>query len=104
MKILIPLDGSSFGEAILDVARRVARLTGAEVHMLQVRDPLEHPVAFEQTGSFRNIVDATGAPVAGSLSFAPDEGLEENYQQLVQQAEREAIDYLEGKGREFAGS
>lgn len=44
-KILVPLDGSSFAEFALPVARAVARRTDAELELVMVQDPVP-PFAF----------------------------------------------------------
>ncbi|MCZ6865840.1 MAG: universal stress protein [Chloroflexi bacterium] len=36
MKILVPLDGSKFSEAIIDPAGNLAASSGAEVHLISV--------------------------------------------------------------------
>ncbi len=39
-KILVPLDGSTFGEAALPLALELSRKTGAELHLVSVLEPI----------------------------------------------------------------
>ncbi len=43
-QILVPLDGSALGEAILEPARELAALAGAELMLVQVIQPLASPL------------------------------------------------------------
>jgi nucleotide-binding universal stress UspA family protein len=94
MKILIPLDGSKFSEAVLKPAAELVQSTGAEVHLIQVVKPSEGTVNW---GQHRNIEPHAAA--AGFLAGV-DQGdagrtAVESKGQADERVRQNALDYLE---------
>jgi len=57
--ILVPLDGSAFSEAILDPARRLASLAGAELMLVQVIEPFASPLETQRSAPANFDVELT---------------------------------------------
>lgn len=92
MKILIPLDGSKFSEAVLKPAAELVQSTGAEVHLLQVVKPSEGTVNW---GQHHNIEpqSATQGDLGGTAV--------ESKGQADERVRQNALDYLEHITHEF---
>jgi len=95
-KILVPLDGTPFSEAVLEPVAEIARATGALVELLSVRRTSEvHPTRAART--MPEMIPA-GAPSGTRLSLpSPAETMPpvvESLAQAVERAEAELRDYL----------
>lgn len=55
-RILVPIDGSPTSERALAEAGQLARLTGAQVRLLHIVDPLAHASGFERPETYRDEV------------------------------------------------
>ncbi len=105
MKFLVPLDGTSFSEAILDPIARAARPLHASVELLCVRRP-EEVRETPATGAVREITPvagATGTPlnVPSAADMVPPAA--ETREQAVERAEAELHDYLLARSRTLDG-
>ncbi len=82
--ILVPLDGSEFGEHALPVAAAIARRTGGRVHLARVHVPVEVVEAFggladvqalvaerDHLESMARRLTAAGVPTASALLYGP---------------------------------
>ncbi|HEU0021977.1 MAG TPA: universal stress protein [Dehalococcoidia bacterium] len=94
MKILIPLDGSKFSEAVLKPAAELVQSTGAEVHLLQVVKPSEGTVNW---GQHHNIEphSSTQGFLAGATQGDVGGTTVESKGQADQRVRQNALDYLE---------
>ena len=71
--ILVPLDGSSFGEAILGTVARLAPPLGARVELLLVLDPAHEPaLAGSRSGGVALAAAGGGQPPMGAVTRAGD--------------------------------
>lgn len=100
MKILIPLDGSKFSEAVLKPAAELAQSTGAEVHLLQVVKPSQGTVNW---GQHRNIEphSTTQGFLAGASQGDLGGTAVESKGQADERMRQTALDYLEHVLHEF---
>ena len=94
MKILIPLDGSKFSEAVLKPAAELVKSTGAEVYLLQVVKPSEGTVNW---GQHHNIEPHAAMPGPMSGMEQADVGsiAVESKGQADERLRQNALDYLE---------
>lgn len=104
-KILVPLDGTPFSEAVLEPVAEIARATGATVELLSVRRTGE----VRATPAARTMPEMipAGAPSGTRLSLpSPADTLPptaESRQQAVERAEAELRDYLLACADRLAG-
>lgn len=104
MKVLVTLDGSSFSEAALETALKMAQPAAAEVHLLTVGEPPPLPPAShrrEQPGSMRDPMSDILVP-----EYIPTPHHKEpveTYDQTIERAERELLQYLQSKAVLFKG-
>jgi nucleotide-binding universal stress UspA family protein len=80
MKILIPLDGSKFAEAVLEPAAQLAARSTAEVHLIRVVNPLDVRRTRTQALSSRG-------PGAGTVLGAPPETIRQSEEWTLRAAE-----------------
>ena len=108
MRILVTLDGSKLSEAVLESAERLARVAGAEVHLLIVGRP-PRGLNREKRETSDLMVKL---PIIGSFPLAaPRSGrgaqtetvVVETGEQLMSQRARELDEYLVEKARAFEG-
>jgi nucleotide-binding universal stress UspA family protein len=94
MKILIPLDGSKFSEAVLGPAAELVKQTGAEVHLIWVVKPAEGTVNW---GQHLNLEphSATQGFLAGVSQGDTHRTAVESKGQADQRVRQNALDYLE---------
>jgi nucleotide-binding universal stress UspA family protein len=94
MKILIPLDGSKFSEAVLRPAAELVQATGSEVHLIQVVKPSEGTVNW---GHHPNIEPhaATAGFLAGVSPGDAGQTTVESKGQADERVRQDALDYLE---------
>ena len=108
MRILVTLDGSKLSEAVLEPAERLARATGAEVHLLIAG----HPPRDLGRGKRVTPDVMVKLPIIGSFPFdTPRTGYYprmetvpvETKEQFISRREHELDEYLEGKAHAFGG-
>ena len=96
MKILLPLDGSKFSEAIIKAASELARSTGAEVHLISVVKGSDvHSSWYQRPGSdaphSAGQVPIRPSVVSERLAGLPAETRFQAEESIIQQA----TDYLD---------
>jgi nucleotide-binding universal stress UspA family protein len=94
MKILIPLDGSKFSEAVLKPAAELVQMTGAEVHLLQVVKPAEGTVNWGHQQSIEPHSTTPGF-LAGVAQGDIGGTAVESKGQADERVRQNALDYLE---------
>jgi nucleotide-binding universal stress UspA family protein len=108
LRILVTLDGSKLSEAVLEPAERLARATGAEVHLLIAGRPPRN-LGRGKRGMPDVLVKL---PIIGSFPFdTPRQGYYprmetmpvESREQFISRREHELEEYLAEKGRVFEG-
>jgi nucleotide-binding universal stress UspA family protein len=108
LRILVTLDGSKLSEAVLGPAERLARATGAEVHLLIVG----HPPRDLGRGKRKTPDITVKLPIIGSFPFdTPRAGYYprtetvpiESREQFISRREHELDEYLLEKVRVFEG-
>jgi nucleotide-binding universal stress UspA family protein len=108
LRILVTLDGSKLSEAVLEPAQRLARATGAEVHLLIVG----HPPRDLGRGKRKSPDITVKLPIIGSFPFdTPRPGYYprtetvpiESREQFISRREHELEEYLMEKAHAFEG-
>lgn len=94
MKILVTLDGSTLSESVLVPASNMAKTLGAEVHLMRVGEPPPQPPASRRVEG----------GILHSIPTVVYREPVETYDQTIERAERELREYLEDKGKAFAGN
>lgn len=66
-RILVPIDGSPTSDRALAEAGQLARLTGAQVRLLHIVDPVAHASGFERPETYRQDVQPLALQNAQAL-------------------------------------
>jgi nucleotide-binding universal stress UspA family protein len=99
MKIMITLDGSSFAEAVVEPAARLAREAKlAEVYLVRVVDPSDVHSTVVGTPEYE---EAIAEPFTGVSTTIGGSTTLETSDQALERIEQEAKDYLEHVGEQF---
>ena len=97
MKILIPLDGSKFAEAVLEAVLWLADIKDGEVHLVGVVDVEKFPAASLRLPHSRQDIPPLGSAELGSEGLIPshDPGPPvETKDQALSRPYHETVDYL----------
>jgi nucleotide-binding universal stress UspA family protein len=100
LKILVPLDGSLFGEQIIPVAHRALEETGGEVYLLRITAPT-HPVS-RGSLNYDPVSEKQASALAGA-SIIERAGIHdvETRMQAGERVKEEALDYLHHVAQRF---
>jgi nucleotide-binding universal stress UspA family protein len=105
MKLLVTLDGSHFGEAILESVARIARPLDAEVELLAVGRPRDAQATPAETPILEMAGMATPSGTRLAVPSPADvlPAAAERRDQAMARTAARLTDYLEAQARELAG-